>query len=100
MKIIPNTAGALALVATMAAAAAVAARCGPGTWLADPGISPAVLAASGYRVVTRQTLSLADGRPAIETAVANGPRRAKCRAIYDDGGALVETVCYLPCGDG
>lgn len=100
MRTLGNTIGAVALAAATAAGTAVATGCGPDTWLADPGISPAVLAANGYRVVTRQTVLLPDGRQAIETRVENGPRRAKCRAFYAEDGTPDETVCYLPCRDG
>lgn len=90
--------GFLALFAA-ATVAGAAGECAPDQWLADPGISPDVLEASGYRVVTRQTLTLADGRQAMDTVVADGQRKARCRVIYDASGPVVETVCYLPCRD-
>ena len=90
----------LAFVATFFSLAAAASRCPSDRWLADPGISPAVLDANGYRVVTRQTLTLADGRQAIDTRSIRGTRVVKCRLVYDETGTEVESTCYLPCRDG
>jgi len=90
----------LAVLSAAAATAAAAGGCPPGKWLADPGISPEVLDANGYRVVTRQTVSLADGRQAIETRSISGTRVVKCRVVYDQSGAEVDSTCYLPCRNG
>ena len=84
---------------TMSAGAS-SSGCDAGDWLADPGISPTVLEANGYRVVTRQTLSLDNGRQAIETVMAAGARTARCRVEYDERGTAVGTTCYLPCRRG
>lgn len=92
-------AGFLALAAAVSVNAGPG-DCRPGKWLADPGITPAVLEANDYRVVTRQTLSLDDGRQAIETVAVDGPRTVKCRVVFDPAGEVVETACYLPCRNG
>lgn len=99
VKALGTILGFLVLSATTTVAAAAAGDCKPDQWLADPGISPAVLEANGYRVVTRRTLTLDDGGQAVETAFANGPREARCRVHYDANGFVVETRCYLPCRD-
>ena len=91
---------AVLVLATVTPAGAVPGACDHDRWLADPGITPAVLTANGYRVATRQTVSLADGRQAIETVMVHGERVARCRVVYDRDGAAAGRTCYLPCRDG
>lgn len=90
---------AVALVASLASASVGSSPCSPERWLEDPGISPAVLAANGYRVVASQTITLDNGRQAVEWISVRDGRMAKCRTVYgDDAGRPTErTVCFLRC---
>jgi len=93
----PLSAAVVALVTLAAADARAREACGPSDWLADPGITPQVLRANGYRVVaSRTTTGDTDGQ-AVELFAVRKGRMAMCRTTYDGDADVVETVCFLPC---